>query len=54
MGCLPGDIYKTKKAAMLEGENTPCAKSYRKEFQKKANRRFRHNSDKDIENGLDL
>lgn len=44
---------------MLEG-NTPievfpwqtindkCAKSYRKDFQKKANRKFRHTVDKDI------
>jgi len=58
-GDLPGDLSKSIKIAMLEG-NTPieafpwqiindkCAKSYRKEFQKKANRKFRHNSEKDI------
>jgi hypothetical protein len=58
-GCLPGDLPKRVKIAMLEG-NTPievfswqivndkCGKSYRKDFQKKANRKFRHNSNKDI------
>jgi hypothetical protein len=49
MGCLPGDIYKTRKAAMLEGKDKrPCAKTYRKDFQKKANRKFRHNTNKEI------
>lgn len=43
MGCLPGDISKGKKIRMLEGENSTVAKSYRKDFQKKANRKFRHN-----------
>lgn len=43
MGHLPGNISKGKKVAMLEGENTNVAKSYRKDFQKKANRKFRHN-----------
>jgi len=58
-GCQPGDLSKRVKIAMLEG-NTPievfpwqtvndkCAKTYRKDFQKKANRRFRHNTDKEI------
>ncbi len=58
-GDLPGDLSKQVKINMLEG-NTPiqvfpwqtindkCAKSYRKDFQKKANRRFRHNANKEI------
>lgn len=54
MGCLPGDIHKSKKIAMLEGESTPVAKSYRKDFQKKANRNFRHKAHKEIENELDI
>jgi hypothetical protein len=49
MGCLPGDISKGKKAAMLEGtDKSNCAKSYRKDFQKEANRKFRHTANKDI------
>jgi hypothetical protein len=48
MGCLPGDLPKSKKIRMLEGEDTPPAKTYRKDFQKKANRKFRHDSNKEI------
>ena len=49
MGCLPGDVSKVKKAEMLEGKSSSLgAKSYRKDFQKKANRKFRHNSKKEI------
>jgi hypothetical protein len=40
--CLPGDVWKGVKIAMLEGESTPRAKSYRKLIQKKANRRTRY------------
>lgn len=50
MGCLPGDVSKGSKAKMLEGKSDSLgAKSYRKDFQKKANRRFRHNAKKEIE-----
>ena len=49
MGCLPGDVSKGSKAKILEGKSDSLgAKTYRKDFQKKANRRFRHNTDKDI------
>lgn len=49
MGCLPGDVSKVRKAKMLEGkDNSPGAKSYRKDFQKKANRKFRHEAKKEI------
>lgn len=45
MGCLPGDYSKKVKIAMLEKRDTivgaNCAKSYRKDFCKIANRRFR-------------
>ena len=58
-GCLPGDLSKRVKIAMLEGStpievfpwqiiNDKCAKSYRKDFQKKANRKFRHTAEKEI------
>lgn len=45
MGCVPGDISKFRKIEMLEKGNSECAKSYRKDFQKKANRKFRHNKE---------
>jgi hypothetical protein len=49
MGCLPGDICKGRKIAMLEGKDkSKCAKTYKKDFQKKTNRKFRHNSNKEI------
>jgi len=60
MRCLPGDVHKSIKIAMLE-KNVPievfpwqiisskAAKVYRKEHQKKANRRHRHNADKEIQ-----
>lgn len=47
-GDLPGDISKSKKIKMLEGENTPCAKLYRKDFHKKANKKFRHEGIKNV------
>jgi hypothetical protein len=49
MGCLPGDVSKGSKAKMLAGKSDSLgAKSYRKDFQKKANRRFRHNVNNEI------
>lgn len=42
-GMLPGDIPKHDKIALLEGK-TPLAKSYKKDFVRKANRRTRHSS----------
>ncbi len=54
MGCLPGDISKGRKAKMLEGkDNSPAAKSYRKDFQKKANRKFRHTAVKEKNKSFD-
>lgn len=58
-GCLPGDISKRHKIAMLETREPVqvwpwqviapyAAKVYRKDHQKRANRRFRHAADKDI------
>lgn len=63
MGCLPGDISKQMKIAMLEGDvpiqvfewqtiSAAAAKSYRKDHHKKANRRHRRGAKKEIdENG---
>ena len=63
-GCLPGDIPKRFKIAMLE-KNVPiqvfpwqiisnkAAKTYRKDHQKKANRQHRHNADKEIQKWLE-
>jgi hypothetical protein len=63
MGCLPGDISKKFKIAMLEGDvpiqvfpwqiiSAVAAKSYRKDHHKKANRRHRRGAKKEIdENG---
>lgn len=46
MGHLPGDISTGKKAAMLEGKDkSACAKSYKKDFKKTANKKFRHNKE---------
>ena len=45
-GCLPGDIAKSLKIAMLEGKiKKPVAKSYKRDHVKKANRRFRKGND---------
>jgi len=34
-GCLPGDVSKSRKIAMLEGESTSLgAKTYRKDLKK--------------------
>ena len=53
MGCLPGDVPKRYKIAMLEKDvpiqvwpwqiiSDKAAKTYRKDHQKRANRRWRH------------
>lgn len=53
MGHLPGDLHKSDKIAMLEGDvpfevfpwqtvGAACAKFYRRDHHRKANRRFRH------------
>lgn len=65
MGCLPGDIAKHFKIAMLEKDvpikvfdwqilTVKTAKSYRKDFQRKANRRWRHNSPQEIQKEIDV
>jgi hypothetical protein len=54
MGCLPGDVWKGIKIAMLEDKlpgQGKRSKSYRKEQHKKANRRFRHEAEREIEEG---
>ena len=58
MGCLPGDLPKRIKIAMLEGNvpirvfpwqiiNAKAAKTFRKDHHKKAKRRFRHQAIED-------
>lgn len=59
MGQVPGDISRGKKIAMLEKDvpvvvsawhliGEKCAKSFRKDHHKRAERRFRHNANKEI------
>ena len=43
MGKLPGELPICLKAILLEGR-TPQSKSFRKDHQYRANRRFRHNA----------
>jgi len=61
-GCLPGDIPKRHKIAMLEG-NVPvqvfpwqtisveAAKIYRRDHQKRANRRHRYAGKQEVKDG---
>ena len=43
-GCVPGDVYKGVKIAMLEGRHPDesRSKSFQREHHRRANRRFRH------------